>query len=113
MTEFICIVCPKGCHLRIDEGSCAVTGNACSRGETYAQAELTNPTRVITSTVRAQGGIHRRCPVKTDHAIPKRMIFEAMELLDTVELTAPVQSGAIVVKNIFDTGANFVTTADL
>ena len=33
MKELICIVCPKGCHLRVDEDNgYAVTGNGCPRG---------------------------------------------------------------------------------
>lgn len=38
MTELTCIVCPRGCTLRIEErdGRFTVTGNACKRGEQFA-----------------------------------------------------------------------------
>ena len=50
MKELICIVCPKGCHLRVDEDNgYAVTGNGCPRGAEYGKIELTHPTRVVTS----------------------------------------------------------------
>ena len=79
MKELICIVCPKGCHLKVDEEKdFAVTGNGCPRGAEYGKIELTHPTRVVTSTVRCVGGAHPRCPVKTDGAIPKGLIREAM-----------------------------------
>ena len=66
MTDLICIVCPKGCHLHVDEeNGYAVTGNSCPRGADYGKKELVNPTRVITSTVKITGGIHNRLPVKT------------------------------------------------
>ena len=32
MREFICIECPKGCHLSIDD-NLNVTGNSCPRGK--------------------------------------------------------------------------------
>ena len=81
MKELICIVCPKGCHLKVDEeNGYAVTGNGCPRGAEYGKAELVNPTRVVTSTVRCIGGGHPRCPVKTDRAIPRELLFEAMHL---------------------------------
>ena len=33
MTDLICIVCPKGCHLKVDEeNGYKVTGNGCPRG---------------------------------------------------------------------------------
>ena len=72
MTNLICIVCPKGCHLSVDEADgYKVTGQGCPRGEEYGKKELQSPTRVITSTVRITGGIHNRLPVKTSRDIPK------------------------------------------
>lgn len=113
MKEFICIICPKGCHLAIQEATDAVTGNGCDKGIDYAREELHHPVRVVTSTVRVNGGMHARCPVKTDLAIPKGQIFDAMRLLDEVELVCPIKSGQIVIKNILNTGANFVATRSL
>jgi CxxC motif-containing protein len=114
MKELICIVCPNGCHLKVDEDNdFAVTGNACPRGAEYGRTELISPTRVITSTVRVSGGTHPRCPVKTDRAIPKGLIFEAMKTLDDVSLTSPVALGQVVVENVCGTGANFVTCREL
>lgn len=114
MKELICIVCPKGCHLKIDEqNGYKVTGNSCAKGEDYGKNELLHPVRVVTSTVKITGGALSRCPVKTNKAIPKDKIFEAMELLNSVTLTYPVRKGKIVLKNILGTGANFVVTRSL
>ena len=114
MKELICIVCPKGCRLRVDENDgCKVTGNSCPRGEEYGKIELTNPTRTITSTVAVRGAAHPRCPVKTTKPIPKGLIFEAMQELDGLELTAPVALGQVAVANVCGTGADFVTTRAL
>lgn len=114
MKEIICIVCPKGCHLRVDETKkFSVEGNSCPRGEKYGRDELENPTRVITSTVCVEGGIHRRCPVKTDGVIPKQKIFEALALLDDVILKAPIASGQIVKNDICGTGVNFITSRSM
>ena len=114
MTELICIACPRGCRLKVDEDDdFAVTGNACSRGLTYGRDELKNPLRFVTSTVKISGAPLRRCPVRTKAAIPKRLIFNAMRLLDGIELTAPVTEGAIVVDDICGTGVPWVTTRDM
>ena len=114
MTDVICIVCPKGCHLRVDEEhDFAVTGNLCPRGVTYGRDELKNPVRFVTSTVKITGAALRRCPVRTKAAIPKGLIFEAIRLLDNVELCAPVAEGAIVVPDICGTGIPWVTTRDM
>ena len=114
MKELICIVCPKGCHLKVDENNnYAVTGNGCPRGVEYGQKELTAPTRVITSTVKVRGGLYTRCPVKTAAPIPKGLIFDAMKLLDSVELQAPVRVGDVVVEDICGTGVAFVAARNL
>ncbi len=114
MKELICIVCPKGCHLKVDdENGYTVTGNSCPRGAEYGKKELLNPTRVITSTVKIDGALYPRCPVKTDAPIPKRLIFDAMKLLNGVKLSAPVHTGDVVIENVLGTGVNFVVSRDL
>ncbi|MDR3049485.1 MAG: DUF1667 domain-containing protein [Elusimicrobiota bacterium] len=114
VTELICISCPKGCHLKIDEkNNYAVTGNSCERGAIYGKKEMTNPTRVITSTAIIRGGNYSRVSVKTDKDIPKEKIFDAMRLLDGLILKAPSKIGNIVIPNILDTEANFVATKNV
>lgn len=114
MKHLICIVCPNGCHLDVDdENGFKVTGNRCQRGAEYGKTELTNPTRVLTSTVKISSASHRRCPVKTDGPIPKGKLFEAMDVLDNVELKSPVKRGDVVINNILGTGANLIVTKDM
>ena len=115
MTELICIVCPVGCHLTInknDEGF-KVEGNTCKRGEKYGIEEMTNPKRVITSTVKLQNSYLHLLPVKTEDTIPKDMIFEIMEELDKIEVSAPINVGDIIVENILDTGVNVISTKNI
>lgn len=109
MKELICITCPKGCHLTVDEeNDFAVKGNGCPRGAEYGRNELKNPKRVVTSTVKTTSPQHPRCPVKTNGAIPKGRMFDAMALLDDIVLETPVKVGDVVIKNLFDTGIDFV-----
>ena len=66
--ELTCIGCPLGCAITVTmDGSTvtAVTGNTCPRGDAYARKEVTNPTRIVTSTVRVNGGIYPMANVKT------------------------------------------------
>lgn len=111
MTELICITCPKGCHLTVDEeNGFAVTGNACPRGEAYGKNELQHPVRVVTSTVRLTGGAAPRLPVKTDKPLPKDKVFDCMALLDDVVAAAPVKVGDVLLANICGTDVNIVAT---
>ena len=71
MTEVICTMCPNGCHLQVDEeNGYAVTGNKCPRGAVYGKSELTNPVRIVTTTVRIEGAAHPSLPVKTAGDVP-------------------------------------------
>ena len=79
MKELICITCPRGCHLTVDEEhDFTVTGNACPRGAEYGRNELLHPVRTVTSTVRTEGSPIPRLPVKTDRPIPKEKVFDCM-----------------------------------
>lgn len=114
MKELVCIVCPKGCRLQVDEKhGYAVTGNRCLRGAEYGKSELLHPTRVLTSTVCIQGALHRRLPVKTTAPIPKELMFQAMDALNGVRLTAPVHLGQVVIHDLLGTGVDVVATREM
>ena len=108
-TTLICIACPKGCRLTVDE-ALNVTGHGCERGRNYGREEVQNPVRIVTSTVRVTEGVRRRCPVKTAGSVPRRVVFDVMRVLDGVCLRAPVQAGQTVVADICGTGVDVVAT---
>lgn len=111
MKELICIVCPNGCHLTVDD-DLHVTGNTCKRGETYAIKETTHPTRVLTTTVRLKSSGLQRLPVKTREDIPKELLFDAMRELDRVEVKAPVHRGDVILENVCGTGVPVIACRD-
>ena len=108
-----CISCPIGCQLAVtlDNGTvAAVTGNLCPRGVTYAKAESVNPTRMVTSSVRLEGGTVAMLPVKTAEPIPKSKIMECAIALKNVEAKAPIRAGEIVVPNTAGTGVPIIAS---
>ena len=113
MEKIICTLCPKGCHLSVDLENKTVEGNGCIRGKDYGISELTAPMRTLTSTVKIEGAIYRRCPVKSSAEIPRESVFEVMKLLDEVELVAPVKLGDKILKNVLGTGVDIVVTKSL
>ena len=115
-TKLICITCPKGCTLMVThdgETILSVDGNTCKRGKEYAQAELSDPRRMIATTVRIKGGIHPLLPVYTATPFPKPRICELLKELRCVELSAPVQMGAVVVKDALGTGIDILASRDM
>lgn len=113
MANIVCIVCPKGCRLTVDEQTLEVVGNNCPRGAAYGKAELTSPTRVITSTVKVEKGDICRCPVRTKGAIPKGKMFDVMSALRKVTLVSPVKIGDVVIPNVCDTGIDVIATRNV
>ncbi|MBR5380124.1 MAG: DUF1667 domain-containing protein [Clostridia bacterium] len=114
MKELICIVCPKGCRLKVDEeNGFKVTGNSCPRGAEYGKNEISDPRRTVTSTVRISGSHLKRCPVRTSSPIPKNMMFELMDALNSVELHSPVKRGEVVIENVLGTGSDVIVTRDM
>lgn len=114
--DLICIGCPMGCLMSVElEGEVIVniTGHTCKRGEIYARKEVTNPTRIVTSTVRAEGGSVDMVSVKTREDIPKEKIFECMKALKGVTVTAPVGIGDVIVSNVAGTGVDIVATRNI
>lgn len=111
--ELICISCPMGCHLKVDVENKTVEGNTCKRGEIYGINEVTNPVRVITSTVKVIEGDLPVLPVKTKEPVPKDMNFKIMEALKEIQVAAPIKVGDVIVENILETGVDVVATRNI
>lgn len=116
--EMICIVCPVGCRLEIvedkeNETGYSVSGAMCKRGPIYGIKELSNPTRLVTSTVKIKGGTLPLLPVRTDKEIPKDKIFDCMEIINNIELEVPVKMGEIIAENILGLDVNIITSRSI
>ena len=114
--ELICIGCPMGCMMTVsmENGEVVeVTGNTCKRGDTYARKEVTNPTRIVTSSVRVSGGALAVVSVKTKEDIPKGKIQDCMKALQQVEVKAPVQIGDVVLTDVAGTGVDVIATKNV
>ena len=107
-----CIICPIGCEITVQgEGDRidSITGNTCKRGETYIRNEVTDPRRTLTSTVKLVGAAYDKfLPVKTDGAIPKGRLFEAMEVLSKITVKVPVKRGDVLVEDFLGEGIALV-----
>ena len=111
--ELICIGCPMGCNLTVTikgDNDFEITGNTCNRGADYARKELTDPRRIVTSTVRVKGGKYPVTSVKTASDIPKGKIADCVKALSEIEVEAPVRIGDVILQNVADTGVDIVAT---
>ena len=114
--ELICIGCPLGCPITVEMENgnvISVEGNTCKRGDIYARKEVTNPTRIVTSSVRVAGGNSPMVSVKTQSDIPKDKIFDCIEALKNTVIQAPVSIGDVVLKNVAGTGVDVIATKNV
>jgi CxxC motif-containing protein len=80
-----------------------VCGNACPRGKDYAINECLHPVRTVTSSVRLKNREDMMVSVKTKAPINKEDIYNLMEIIRKTEISAPVDKGDIIIKDIFGT----------
>ncbi len=113
MKEMICIICPKGCHLKIDEETLSVSGNSCEKGEEYGKSEVVSPMRTVTGSVAIVGGIYSRLAVRTSKAVPKEKMFEIMDALHSYTAYSPIKRGQVLIENVCDTGADIIASRDM
>ena len=103
MLERTCIVCPRGCRLRIellDDGSYDISGNACSRGPEWARAEMLDSRRIVTTTLPVLAD--PACPetvisllVKTSAACPRLLIDGIFSDIYSMQIDASTALGDI------------------
>jgi len=116
ITHYLCIGCPLGCRLEVEEEDGAIVevrGFSCKLGKEYAEREHVDPRRLVSSTVRVTNGLWVRLPVKTNRTIPKDQVRAVCRALRQLNVTAPVSVGAVIVANVLDTGADIVATRDM
>ena len=108
-----CIICPRGCTLTvsIDGENVKVSGQGCPKGEKYGIDECVNPVRTVTSIIRVDNREDTMVSVKTADSIPKGKIFELMEIIRAVKVSAPVHIGDVLIENVF--GTNVIATKDI
>jgi CxxC motif-containing protein len=114
-------MCPRGCELeasyeesgQILTDNITVTGNICPRGKEYAISELTDPKRNIATSVLVENGELPLASVRLTAPIPKDRIFEAMEEIKKVRLTAPVHTGQVVIENLLGLPTNVIVTKNV
>ena len=115
MRELVCIGCPKGCTMKIEEkdGEISVTGNSCKRGASFAVSEITEPKRTVYTTVRTVFKDAPVIPVRVSAEIPKDRIFDVMREINAVTLSSPVGRNDVIIKNVLGLGADVIATSGI
>lgn len=109
-----CVICPIGCNIEVDIENnevLNVRNNKCKRGISYASAEVINPVRILTSTVKFdKDNGATRLAVKSSKPIPKTQLLNCMKIIKQTEIKKAVKMGDIIILNILGTGADIIAT---
>ena len=113
--KVICVTCPKGCTLTVtrDGQTVVKVENGCKRGHEYARQELTDPRRMVATSVRISGSLHPLLPVYTSAAFPKPRIPELLAVLREVDVPAPVSLDQTVIEDVLETGIDIRASRDM
>lgn len=114
--NLICTACPQGCTLTavIENGEVIeIRGYNCKKGIDYGVAEMTNPRRMVATTVKVKNGFHPLLPVYTERPVPKPLIPQILDEIRKVEVTAPVKMKSVIVENVLGTGVNVLASRDM
>jgi CxxC motif-containing protein len=115
--KLICIRCPRGCEIITSlDGYGSITeiqGNVCKLGQDYVKSELTDPKRVLTTTVRVRNGRHPLVPVWTAEPIPKDRVIELARELRKVTVEAPVVLEQIVLEDALGLGVSVIASGSV
>ena len=116
--ELTCIGCPLGCSITVtlENGEIKdVSGYTCKRGHDYARKEVTNPTRIVTTSIAVTGsksGAHT-VSCKTASDIPKEKIFDIIGALRGLTVPAPIRIGDILLPDAAHTGIPIIATKNI
>jgi CxxC motif-containing protein len=111
--EFVCIVCPNSCQLKVEyegEKLIDINGAQCSKGEAFARNEITNPLRAFTGSVEVTNGNFHLVSVKTPVPIPKKYLKKVGEITHRIKVEAPVTIGQAVAKNLLGEHIDLIAT---
>jgi CxxC motif-containing protein len=113
--RIICTVCPQGCEITATfEGDKIVefTGYGCPRGVEFARTEFTNPLRILSTSVKVEGGCYPLVSVRSDRGIPRSDLMDCMDIIRQVSVKVGTKRGSVVIEHILGSEANVITTAD-
>ena len=108
--KMTCIMCPVGCELNVNKvgGKIVVKGNSCPRGVIYAEREVVDPARMITTVKQYKG---KTLALKTSKPISKGLITQALRLIKDTPVTRSMSTGDVFIKNILNTDVDIVVTS--
>lgn len=111
--ELVCTLCPNGCEITVEADNSEilnVEGHECYEGMEYAEKEIFNPKRILTTTVKVRNGESPLVSVRTSSPISRDKLIPCMNKISNLTVGAPVKIGEVIAKNLCGEGENLIAT---
>jgi CxxC motif-containing protein len=113
-----CIICPEGCSLIVEYdkntgGSMVIEGHKCKRGIKFAEDEIKNPLRTLTTTVRISSKKAARLAVRSNIPVGRDKMLQIIKIVRQIEIKAPVNMGDIIIHDVLGTGADIISCSSI
>lgn len=113
----ICLRCPRGCDITATldrDGRVEKTeGNFCKLGIEYATQEVSDPRRILPTTVRVRGGTDPLVPVWTPVPLPRAHLLDLARATRSIVVDAPVEIGQVIIHDWGGTGVDLVASGEV
>ncbi len=113
-----CIVCPEGCSLLVEYDKntgrpIMIEGHKCKRGIKFAEDEIKNPLRTLTTTVRISSKKAARLAVRSSIPVGRDKMLQIIKHVRQIEIKAPVNMGDIIIHDVLGTGADIISCSSI
>lgn len=98
------MVLNKGDHIE-------VTGNRCPKGQEFAMKELTDPERVLTTTVKGKNS-RNLISVKSNFSVKKAELPALVHQLSGLTFDTPVKIGQTLIVGLGKNKVSIIATSD-
>ncbi len=116
-TNVICLQCPFACNMEVTLKESReiqeISNHICKKGAEYAEEEIKNPVRVLTTTVEVQSETFQLLPVQTSKPVSKEKLFDCMSELAKVKVQSPIGYNEVILENILGTGVDVIATMEI
>ena len=108
----VCLVCPKSCTLLVKGTleTIIIKNNSCNKGLGFVKKELSDPERILTSSMKVEYGVLPLVSVRSDRPVKKVELKALIKQIDEISVSAPVLSGDILASALGKNKVNIIAT---
>lgn len=88
-----------------------IEGYSCKRGIKFAGDEISNPLRLLTTTIKIDSKKTRRLAIRSNTPAPKEKIRQIIKAVKQKKIKAPVRAGDIIMADTLGTGVDIIASS--